>query len=230
MCIPDDEPARTLYAVDSQREKRLPAQFVDVIALNSDLENEVLFLIEAVGPDIQKASPTQRRFIMRSVFAFIEAMTFSLKNVAISRKGIPLSVADRMIASETAYELKDTGEVNPRPLKLKLLSNVRFAFMLFKKNFGISHDLDVTGEGWEFFRRSIKVRDRLTHPKRASDISVSDLELTEGIEAWKWFQANLAKLASEAVESLNAEATKLRSETRNAKEQLAKLQSEDHTS
>jgi hypothetical protein len=42
-------------------------------------------------------------------------------------------------------------------------------------------------DGWEIFRRSLKVRDRLTHPKRAADLLVADDELTDLMQVWEWF-------------------------------------------
>jgi hypothetical protein len=102
-----------------------------------------------------------------------------------------------------------------------LVSNIRFAFKLFKKNYGDSSNLDVGGEGWQFFLRSIKVRDRLTHPKQASDLSVSDVELVEAIESWNWFRSNIETAQAERIKSLKAEAKKLRAVHKKLKEQRA---------
>ena len=53
-----------------------------------------------------------------------------------------------------------------RPEKVQLSRNLKFAFILFSKGFKSWTKLHVSGVGWQSLLRSIKVRDRITHPKK----------------------------------------------------------------
>jgi hypothetical protein len=51
---------------------------------------------------------------------------------------------------------------------------------------GFTYTLD-TGEGWAAMLATIKIRDRLVHPKRAIDMIVTDDELATVSSAQDWF-------------------------------------------
>lgn len=93
-----------------------------------------------------------------------------------------------MLVDETGFELSDSGDVKIRKAKLRTLANVRFAFKLFAKSNGSRHELRVESNGWQCIQRSLKVRDRLSHPKRFSDLAVSDDEYVDSYKAFIWFE------------------------------------------
>lgn len=183
----------------------LPERYRKFSELYAELETEIKDLIATAGPDISMVSRSQRRLIVRSTFAFIEAVVFSIKAIAAQNEvGGPVSTADKLIAAEATYELSEKGELIVRPMKLRLAPNVRYAFRLFKNCYEVPTDLDVTGEGWQSFLRSIKVRDRITHPKGIDDISISDEELMDVAESLSWFRENVSGLMEEGVRSMHS--------------------------
>ena len=61
--------------------------------------------------------------------------------------------------------------------------------------------LDTSGGEWGDIRNFIQVRDRLTHPKRMSDLSVTDEEIRTAFRAFKWFEEQFIELLMRAVQA-----------------------------
>jgi hypothetical protein len=75
-----------------------------------------------------------------------------------------------------------------RPALINLSRNIRFAFRLYEKVFDHKPKFDVEARWWGCLQRSIKVRDRLTHPRDPEDLDVLAKELIEALEARQGFR------------------------------------------
>ena len=62
--------------------------------------------------------------------------------------------------------------------------------MIYAKSFGSEFKLNLSGQGWQSLCKSVKVRDRLMHPKELSDLEVSDEEILYTKKAIDWFLLN----------------------------------------
>ena len=167
------------------------------------LLDELLEEFKAIlkGRDRDKLSQSERRLYVRSTFATIEAVIYVMKQIALASHPDPkcqtISEADRAFALEQAYKLTDSGDVEARPTKIALEANIRFAFKLLAKATSVSDVLDVSGAGWQSFQRAVKVRDRITHPKRVSDLTIADSEYADVSAAFKWLLISHLKLGNE---------------------------------
>lgn len=163
-------------------------------------------------PDPIVLNEIERRVLVRSIFAFIEAVVFGIKMFALddpsSRKS--LSRAEVMIAEEEEYQLDDAGNVVTRPARLRFLSNIRFAFKVFAKVSDADFNLDVRGVGWQSLQRALKIRDRLMHPKKIEDLNVSDDEVREALQAWIWFENQVTLILIKVVRSLQSQRDRFR--------------------
>jgi hypothetical protein len=91
------------------------------------------------------------RQLIRAIFAFIEAVTFSVKVKAVElcmNNRIPIMDAERFLACDTEYALSDRGEVYERAAHIKLADNIRFAFNLQEKALGLTTKFDANVEWW----------------------------------------------------------------------------------
>ena len=115
---------------------------------------------------------------VRSAFATIEAWIYVMKQIALRSHPDPncrtISEAERAFAQEQEYKLTDQGDVETRRTKISLAPNLRFAFKLLSKACSVPFELDLSGSESQSFKRAIKIRDRITHPKTVSDINISD--------------------------------------------------------
>lgn len=107
---------------------------------------------------------------------FIEALG---KQIEQSFVGAGFSPFELLFLTGLSVDLSENGEIKARWAKITLEKNIVFAFRAYAKAFGVEFKIDKSGQGWEDFKRAVKVRDRLMHPKRLQDLFVADGELKE---------------------------------------------------
>jgi len=136
----------------------------------------------------------EARQLIRSILAYIEAVTFSVKVNCVERcmnSGIDVSDHERYLAIEVNGALNEKGEVIERSAKIRLTQNVRFAFNLLEKVSGRPSTFDPSEEWWSCFRETIRVRDRLMHPRLPEDIDISGSDIVNALNAKKGFDSVL---------------------------------------
>jgi hypothetical protein len=182
----------------------------DFHARSLNLSKGVMALFSTLINDVQEANsliqtndiPSSRRALVRAAFAQIEGWTFNTKRIALQLNGMfsdELSEAEKFLLKDQSFELDDKGDLRQMKAKLRLSQNVRFAFRAVYHTLAQGDSLKVDGSGWESFRKSIKVRDRLTHPKEVSELEVTDEELKSVQIALIWFgDASLQVISSSA--------------------------------
>jgi hypothetical protein len=162
-------------------------------------------------PDPSQLSPLDRRLLVRSIFAFCEAVAYRLKQLAlVSPAAYKLTPAERALAAEEQYELDSSGESRARPAKLRFLSNLRFALRLLPKIEGAGFTPDVSGRGWQPLQRTVAVRDRLAHPKVSADLQVTDDEARDALTGYAWLYQEIVLLLISVVRAVRAETSRLR--------------------
>lgn len=139
------------------------------------------------------------RQLIRVIFAFIEAVTFSAKVWAANHcieHDRDITDGERYFSVDIEHMLTDKGEVIERSAHIRLADNIRFAFALQEKALGVPNLFAPSSEWWSCLKTSIKVRDRLTHPKFAEDVDVSGDEIVTALKAYEGFKKQLVEYAS----------------------------------
>lgn len=134
------------------------------------------------------------RQLIRAILAYIEGVTFSVKVSSVNKcldNGIEVSDLERYVAVEIDGGLNDKGEVEEYPSKLRLTSNIRFAFRLLERARCDPCRFDPSASWWADLRSTIKVRDRLTHPRMPEDLDISGDEIVAALRAMRGFDAFL---------------------------------------
>lgn len=142
------------------------------------------------------------RQLIRAVFAYIEAVTFSAKAWSANYcmdNDIDITPQERYFAIDVEYDLNEKGEVVEGIAKISLARNIRFAIAIKRKAYGVSERFDASVEWWSCLRHAIKVRDRLTHPKMPGDLDVSGDDLIKVLQAKDGFEKELTSHAHEIV-------------------------------
>jgi hypothetical protein len=193
-----------------------------ISALYTELRYEIELLGKARGadpngpavfPDPVCLNDIERRLLVRSIFAFVEALTYSIKTLTLTSLDIwKLSTAERSLAADECYDLSTSGSVTTRRAKLHTLANIRFAFDILAKVEGNEFQLDVSQGGWQLLQRSMKIRDRLMHPKAASDLRVSDEEIRDSVRAFMWFEKQLVRLLLVTINAVRGQHSRLMEE------------------
>jgi hypothetical protein len=131
------------------------------------------------------------RQLIRAVFAYIEAVTFSVKASAAwhcMQQGIDITPQERYFATDTEYELNDRGELVEAVAKISLARNIRFALSLNRKARKVSEPFQPSVEWWSCLKESIRIRDRLTHPKMPGDLDILPEEIIKVLKAKDGFE------------------------------------------
>jgi hypothetical protein len=167
-------------------------------ALGNDIDRCHRELIESfdageVSPDgdVYADYEYHARQLIRAIFAFIEAVTFSVKVKAVEyclQHKRHISDAERLLAVDIEHVLSDKGEIVERPAHIRLADNIRFAFALQEKALRVAKQFDPSTEWWSCLKSSIRVRDRLTHPKLPEDIDVSGDDIITALKAYEGFK------------------------------------------
>lgn len=142
-----------------------------------------------------------RRQLVRTFHAYVETIVTNLKRQAL-HEAARFDNAERALLAEEKYELTDTGEPKVVLQMISLARNVRFAFRCYAKAHGISFYLSVDGPGWRDFRSALRVRNRLTHPRTAADLDLSDAEIETIARAHRWLTTQYSQIVRLALEKV----------------------------
>lgn len=143
---------------------------------------------------------TIRRMYIRLFISQVEGIIATMKSEALEWPS--LSLGEQVSLNEASYDVADNGAVVQRPNFPKFLNNVRFAFQIYAKSQDITCDPDYGGQGWEHFREAVNIRNRLTHPKRVQDMTISDTEMSAVDAAHNWFVETYRKLLNAVIDKL----------------------------
>jgi hypothetical protein len=144
-----------------------------------------------------------RRAYIRSTFAFLESEVWLLKKVCLTIPGLqgagekPLSHAEYALLQDHTYELGGNGDPLVRPKHLKLRDNLRFTFNVFNRLFSSQIDLGVGTGSWDTFLDAVAIRNRITHPKNAANLSITDDEIQTCRKMQSWFNGMLLTLSTQ---------------------------------
>lgn len=138
---------------------------------------------------ISEQEETNRRFYIRAIFAFIEAVVEQHKRLLLKlheKKHLKLKVGYYEVLSERIFTTSDKGIVTDKYQYLQLQRKIRTVYRAASESFDEEMVLNFGDDGWQNFRNAIKIRDRITHPKTRADceIETEDLETIEVGENW----------------------------------------------
>lgn len=158
-------------------------------------------------------SPMNKRHFVRAVMAYIEGMTYRMKQIALCFSRLPreeITDAEKALLREVRFDLTQSGETKEKPYFLSTEENVRFAFKVTAKVFRVPFQLDTQSDGWKALQKIIKVRHRLMHPKTPQNLDISEEELSLAIQAAWWFATTSHELHLTSVIRLDYETEEMK--------------------
>lgn len=192
-----------LVASTRTMSERTTAELIETLGADVDrCHGELIKAIDAGGVSesgtIDVDYEYYARQLIRAIFAFIEAVTFSMKVQAAAyclAHNREISDGERLLAVDTEHFLTSKGAVSQRSARIRLADNIRFAFVLQERALGLDAALSASVEWWSCLKASIKVRDRLTHPKLPGDVDVTADELVSALKAYNGFKKQVLTYA-----------------------------------
>jgi hypothetical protein len=169
---------------------------------NEFIETLLRDMIEETRAAVHAESQYQRRSSIRSGFAAVEGWIAFMKTVILDDLHLNddlHSPAEVALLREESYELRETGELRVSRKFIPTDANLRFTIKMWCKGTN-DGKLDLSGNGWQAFKASLALRNRLAHPKNMGDLTVSDVDLRTFVEGMQWF---LSTIVEKTVEVLN---------------------------
>lgn len=96
------------------------------------------------------------------------------------------------LMDETA-RLSDSGRLNLEQNRLPFLPLVAYTLKAYARLIEFDGEV-LSDKGWNSFCETVKIRNRITHPKFNSEIEITDTELKTIDEGWDWWNALLKQL------------------------------------
>lgn len=148
----------------------------------TEMSTELNFdLNELWSQDFKNNSQVIRRAYCRALFSKIDGINSLLKQHA-ERFGDPddetlLLLQDKKISKDTKQKVKSFR----RPP-----DDLFFAIETFAWTIAGEPMINRNSEGWKKFEEAVKIRNRITHPKKKQDLIISneDIKLLHKIEHW----------------------------------------------
>jgi hypothetical protein len=158
---------------------------------------EILELLPALVEDVKKAEEKldnqqySRRVYVRALFAMIEGTIYAMKIALFgiahsSSNSNKLKVPDLVVLKGSSFDLDDKGEVQEKEKYFRISDNLKFTVKLVNRLLLSSIDLGVGTQNWMHFVRTVKIRNKVTHPKNLNDLSISDkdLDCIRSVNSW----------------------------------------------
>ncbi|ENY78056.1 hypothetical protein C206_08734 [Pseudomonas putida TRO1] len=134
---------------------------VSLLGMNDILREDLNALLDAF-PD--QSSQVLRRSFVQASWAYVEAITHALKLMA----SIMVDAATcRLEADEIAFL---------RAQRAGTLCNIKQTIHVVTKVFGLRERNLGGGSDWRLVKPSIKIRDRLVHPRAVESLQVGDTD------------------------------------------------------
>lgn len=158
--------------------------------------------------------PLDYRSYMRSLFALIESTMYSQKQLAkhvdTALKATPiwsdiagLSQLELLAIDEKTFQINDDGSVKATDSFIRFRQNFKFSFVVLGKccgsDFRPPYD---KSKGWDSLQKTLKVRDKLMHPKSVKDLDVTPTEFKDAQRASNWF-AQVFQIALQSINRLS---------------------------
>ena len=169
-------------------------------ALSDEYDPKACGLVMVLIMDVaeclrQEDSDFWRRMLIRSVFAFIEAYTTVLRRMVLEvytqKEHAHIPLTKIALLQDYEYSVDEVGKVRRQTFKLVTQKQIALTLRTFAEVMGKDDDFirdKVFGVNeWRNLKGSMKVRDRLTHPKRYEDLTITDDERHQCTTAFNWF-------------------------------------------
>jgi len=154
--------------------------------LLQDIEN----LVAAYRNDW--SSQPLRRMFVRAYWSMIEGEVFCTKQFvlrACELGGKSLSAEDHVFLAESRVIIDENGGASLKPVRSDTLSNLKQTLKIVSSKFELDWAPDFSTQGWGKLALSLELRHRITHPKTAAELIISDSELDIHKDAFAWFLA-----------------------------------------
>ena len=123
-------------------------------------------------------SSVNRRNLVRTTLAGVEGLAWYFREHVREVAGEmgQLTPLAALALREQSYTVTDQGEISEQVRYLALATSIRLMIKQAQQIVPL-FEVDISGTGWQQLRDAIAIRHRITHPKVADDLQISNSDL-----------------------------------------------------
>ncbi len=185
--------------------KNLGKTLKELLDVSEVLRQDIESLFAAYRDDW--SSQPLRRMFVRAYWSMIEGEVFCLKQFTLRScelGGKSLSAEEHVFLSESRAIVDEKGSALLKHVYVDTLSNLKQTLKISASKFELKWAPDFSTQGWKNISLSLELRHRITHPKTAAELTISDSELTTQKEAFAWFLETFNELQSSLLRRYDA--------------------------
>jgi hypothetical protein len=143
--------------------------------------------------ELLERSDTQfaRRTLVRAAFAFNEGLIYWFKSLVqqgmladLTNEG--LNIQKYILLDDQLPKIGPQGKIEYQESRIPFLTQCAFVLRTAAEQRKLDPKQFFSDNGWNELGKSLKVRHRITHPKKPEDLDVSDEDLRSTSEGHRW--------------------------------------------
>jgi hypothetical protein len=162
------------------------------------LMNDVLLSMERVE---RADTQTSRRDLIRTTFAAIEGYVWQYRShvrfMVETVSEIPPIMA--LALAEATYVVSETGKLSEQTRFVSLTAMIRLVTRLAEANCA-GLKIDFSDQGWSNVQQAIDIRNRITHPKNHSDLTITDEDIEISRDGFFWLIIMMLRVMQASVD------------------------------
>jgi hypothetical protein len=145
-------------------------------------------VIAAFDRHHESGSQANKREFIRTAFAAIEGLTWIFREHAIetAQHTAQLKRDEEIALSEISYQISESGRITRQQRYLPLLATIRLTARIANR-VAPEYEIDFSNDAWDKLRQTIRIRNRITHPKTAQDLILTEDDIRISLAALFWF-------------------------------------------
>lgn len=143
---------------------------------------------DAISRQEASDTSTNRRGLVRTLIAAVEGLAWMYREHVVEIAGTMdvLSESERGVLSESSYSVGEDGKISEQKRFMSTTAMIRLTTRIAARCApGDQPDFGV--EGWANLKRTIALRNRITHPKVENDLAISVDDIAQAKAAFFWF-------------------------------------------
>ena len=169
---------------------------------------------EASAHVTKSQSDASKRWHVRALLNIVEAtntnLRTSLAELLVARHQMadtPLDIHQLYLLLDEAVMLRQNGKRRLAPHRLPLVPLTAFIFRSWAEHLEMDPGQFFSDSGWDSFQKTIKIRNRLTHPKALEDLNITEEDGSIILAGFNWYKDVMDKLTLERAKLVSGDAS-----------------------
>ncbi|MEO5706258.1 MAG: hypothetical protein ABIT10_01910 [Alteraurantiacibacter sp.] len=161
--------------------------------MSADFEESFLGMLlgdvsQAMERHQLSGSQAEKRNLVRTTFAAIEGLAWIFREhiVDVAETTAGLKADEIQALAETACAVSEQGRISVQSRFIPFLAGIRLIARIAER-LTPEAAIDFSGKAWPRFKNAVALRNRITHPKSRSDITLTEVDVAISLGALFWF-------------------------------------------